>query len=138
MFQFEPIFRPRVECLHMGQFGLIFVPFLLVDRVPLFLFLIWADFLSKEFPWLIFRVRLIKKIIRLIGRGYLRGLLAFILTILKKVATLDQNYHILKVVSVQTKVVFKTGVQDESPARGASYCSHFEVLVIKESIGSLF
>ena len=29
------------------------------------------------------------------GRGYLLGLLAFILTILKKVSTLDQNYHIL-------------------------------------------
>ena len=41
------------------------------------------------------------------GRGYLPVLSSFILTILKNVSTLDQNYHILKVVSVKTKVVIR-------------------------------
>ena len=41
------------------------------------------------------------------GRGYLLGLLRFIWTFFKNVSTLDQNYHILKVDSIQTKVVFK-------------------------------
>ena len=41
------------------------------------------------------------------GRGYLPVLSSFIFTILKNVSTLDQNYNILKVVSVQAKMVFK-------------------------------
>ena len=40
-------------------------------------------------------------------RGYLPGLLRFIWTFLKNVSTSDQNYHILKVVSVKTKVVIE-------------------------------
>ena len=43
----------------------------------------------------------------LMGRGYLPGLLALILPFLKNVSTLDQNYHILKVVSVKSKVVIR-------------------------------
>ena len=42
------------------------------------------------------------------GRGYLPGLLRFILTFKKKyLSTSDQNYHILKGVSVKTKVVIR-------------------------------
>ena len=57
-------------------------------------------------PGSFFRRALLKNIFQTYGKR-LSGLLAFILTILKKVSTLDQNYHILKVVSVQTKVAFK-------------------------------
>ena len=41
------------------------------------------------------------------GRGYLPELLQFIWTFFKNVSTSDQNYHILKVVSVKTKVVVR-------------------------------
>ena len=61
------------------------------------------------------------------GRGYLPELLQFILTFSKDVSTSDQNYHILKVVSVETKVVKKkTRVKDKSPAPLTFYC-RFEV-----------
>ena len=45
------------------------------------------------------------------GRGYLPELLRFIWTFFKNVSTSDQNYHVLKVVSVKTKVEFKTNLQ---------------------------
>ena len=67
------------------------------------------------------------------GRGYLPGLLAFILPFLKNVSTLEQNYHISKVFSVKTKKMFSVKtkvvmkVQDESPAPLTFYCSHLEV-----------
>ena len=57
---------------------------------------------------------------RIMGRDYLPGLLTIYFDYFEKVSTLDQNYHILKVVSVQTKFV-------ESPAPLTFYCSHLEV-----------
>ena len=44
------------------------------------------------------------------GRDYLPELLQFILTFKKKyISTSDQNYHILKGVSVKTKLVKQVG-----------------------------
>ena len=51
----------------------------------------------KSFTWKIMTM----------GRGYLPELLRFIWTFLKNVSISDQNYHILKVVSVKTKVVVR-------------------------------
>ena len=52
---------------------------------------------SKSFTWKIMTM----------GRGYLPELLRFIWTFFKNVSTSDQNYHILKVDTLKTKVVIR-------------------------------